>query len=121
MRIVKRHTLGDVERGVATASSAPSWATWWWLALALPVAGLALLLARPELDLQWEHHPSHFWLVLVTAVVNVALAYLTNLVAGRHRDPRLVLVSLAFLASAGFLALHALATPGVLLTQPNAG
>ena len=26
--------------------------------------GLALLLAVPELDLQWEHQPSHFWIVL---------------------------------------------------------
>lgn len=89
--------------------------------LLLPVAGLGLLLARPELDIQWEHHPSHFWLVLATAVVNVALAYLTNIAAGRYRDARLVLVSLAFLSSAGFLGLHALATPGVLLPNPNTG
>ena len=89
--------------------------------LILPIAGLALLLARPELDAQWEHHPSHFWLVLATAVVNMALAYLTNIAAGRYRDARLVLVSLAFLSSAGFLGLHALATPGVLLPHPNTG
>jgi adenylate cyclase len=94
---------------------------WWALLLALPVLGLGLLLVRPELDVQWEHHPSHFWLVLVTAVVNVALAYVTNLAAGRYRDARLLLVSLAFLASAGFLGLHALATPGVLLPRPNFG
>lgn len=87
----------------------------------LPLVGLALLLARPELDLEWEHHPSHFWLVLAAAAVNVVLAYVTNLAAGRHRDARLVLISLAFLASAGFLGLHALATPGVLLTDPNVG
>jgi adenylate cyclase len=80
-----------------------------------------MLLARPELDVEWEHHPSHFWLVLVTAAINVALAYVTNLAAGRYRDARLVLVSLAFLASAGFLGLHALATPAVLLPKPNAG
>jgi len=89
--------------------------------LALPVVGLVLLLARPDLDFHWEHHPSHFWLVLVTAGVNVAMAYLTNVVASRHRDPRLVLISTAFFASAGFLGLHALATPGVLLSEPNAG
>jgi adenylate cyclase len=87
----------------------------------LPLLGLGLLIARPELDLQWEHHPSHFWLVLVTAIVNVALAYLTNEAANRRADARLALVSLSFLASAGFLALHALATPGVLLPAPNAG
>lgn len=100
-------------------SPTPPWAL--AVLLALPLFGLALLLGRPELDVQWEHHPSHFWLVLLTAAVNVALAYLTNLAAGRYRDARLLLVSLAFLASAGFLGLHALATPGVLLTHPNTG
>lgn len=94
---------------------------WWWIAFALPLAGLALLLARPELDLHWEHHPSHFWLVLITAAINVALAYVTNVVAGRQGDARLVLISLAFFASAGFLGLHALATPGVLLEASNTG
>jgi class 3 adenylate cyclase len=93
----------------------------WPLLLALPLAGLAILIARPELDLEWQHQPSHFWIVLVTAIGNVALAYLTNVAAGRHRDARLVLVSLGFLSSAGFLGLHALATPGVLLTGSNAG
>jgi adenylate cyclase len=107
----------DVQGG--TAIVRPAWIV--VLAALLPLAGLALLLARPELDLEWEHHPSHFWLVLVTASVNVALAYVTNVAAGRYRDARLVLISLAFLASAGFLGLHALATPGVLLERPNAG
>jgi len=100
-------------------SPAASWA--WSILLVLPVLGLVLLLLRPELDVQWEHHPSHFWLVLGTAAVNVALAYFTNLAASRYRDARLILVSLAFMASAGFLGLHALATPGVLLAQPNTG
>jgi class 3 adenylate cyclase len=57
--------------------------------------------------------------VLVAALVNVALAFATSQVV--RRDARLVLVSLAFLVSAGFLALHALATPGVLLAGPNGG
>ena len=91
------------------------------LVLLLPLVGLALLLARPELDMEWEHHPSHFWIVLVAAAVNVALAYVTNVAAGRYRDARLILISLAFLSTAGFLGLHALATPGVLLDSPNLG
>ncbi len=91
------------------------------VAIVIPLAGLWLLLAQPSFDLHWEHHPSHFWLVLITAGVNVILAYLTNTAAARFRDARLVLISLAFLSSAGFLGLHALATPGVLLEQPNAG
>src|SRR5437762_10370426 len=93
----------------------------WLIALLLPVAALAAVLLSPPLDAQWEHHPSHFWLVLLTAGVNVVLAYLTNLAAGRYRDARVLLVSFAFLASAGFLGLHALATPGVLLPGSNVG
>ena len=93
----------------------------WLLLLVLPVVGLVLLLGEPRLDLQWEHHPSHFWLVLATAIVSVALAYVTSVVAGRQRDARLVLISLAFFSAAGFLGLHALATPGVLLAGSNKG
>jgi adenylate cyclase len=100
-------------------AGAPGWPV--AAALALPVLGLALLLARPELDVRWEHQPSHFWLVLLTAALSVGLALLTNEAAARHADARAVLVSLAFLLSAGFLGLHALATPGVLLPESNTG
>jgi len=89
--------------------------------LAVPLLGLFLLLWRPELDLRWEHHPAHFWLVLITAVLSAVLAYATGEAAGRRGDARLLYVSLAFLSSAGFLALHALATPGVLLGKGNTG
>jgi len=89
--------------------------------LALPLVGLAILLAAPETDVHWEHHPSHFWLVLVTAALNAVLAYATGVAARRRGDRRVHLVSLSFLAASGFLALHALATPGVLLDKPNLG
>jgi adenylate cyclase len=91
------------------------------LVLLIPLAGLVLLLQSPTLDVHWEHHPSHFWLVLVTAVLSAVLAYATGQAACRRGDPRVLLVSLAFLSAAGFLALHALATPKVLLDTPNAG
>ena len=92
------------------------------LVLILPLLGLAVLIVQPELlDMTLEHHPAHFWIVLVAAAVNVVLAYVTNLAAGRFQDARLTLISLAFLSSAGFLGLHALATPGVLLDSPNIG
>jgi adenylate cyclase len=93
----------------------------WIAALALPLAGLALLLAAPDADVQWEHHPSHFWLVLAAGFTSAALAFTTSGVALRRADARLYLVSLAFLSAAGFLGLHALATPGVLLDGPNQG
>lgn len=89
--------------------------------LALPLAGLGLLLAVPSMDVQWEHHPSHFLLVLAVALINVALALVASEAAHRRADARLFLVSLALITSSGFLALHALATPGVLLDHPNSG
>ena len=91
------------------------------IALALPLAGLLLLLIRPELDLQWQHNPTHFWLVIVVSGLAVLLGLVMGEAARKRRDVRVFLVSLAFISSAGFLALHALATPGVLLAGPNAG
>ena len=93
----------------------------WIAALAIPVLGLVLLLAAPDADVQWEHHPSHFWLVLAAGVTSAALAFSTSGVALRRSDARLYLGSLAFLSAAGFLGLHALSTPGVLLDGPNQG
>jgi class 3 adenylate cyclase len=107
-------------RAGATAAGAPP-PPLWGLALALPLAGLVLVLAAPGADVIWEHHPSHFWLVLSTAAVSTTLAFATSATALRRADARLFLISLSFLAAAGFLTLHALATPGVLLDGPNAG
>jgi class 3 adenylate cyclase len=89
--------------------------------LALPLVGLAILLAASDADVHWQHQPSHFWLVLLTAGLNAALAYGTGVAARRRGDRRVHLVSLSFLAASGFLAMHALATPGVLLDKPNLG
>jgi len=91
------------------------------LALLVPVAGLLLLMAQPSLDGRWQHQPAHFWLVLAAGGLNAALAYATSATARRRGDARVFLVSIAFLVAAGFLGLHALATPRVLLDQPNAG
>jgi len=95
----------------------------WLLAvlLVVPLAGLSLLLAVPDIDVEWEHHPSHFLLVLVVALINVGLAIVTSEAAHRRADARLFLVSLALITSSGFLGLHALATPEVLLGEPNSG
>jgi adenylate cyclase len=93
----------------------------WTAAVALPLAGLALLLSVPNADVLWEHHPSHFWLVLFVALVSAAVGFAMGEDAQRRADLRVALVGLAFLAAAGFLALHALATPGVLLEGKNAG
>jgi adenylate cyclase len=94
-----------------------------WMAVvfaALPLALLALFLIVSGADIQWENHVAHFWLVLAAALVTLGLGYAVSETARRRRDARLFLISLAFMASFGFLALHALATPEVLLGK-NAG
>ncbi len=93
----------------------------WSLHLGAPLAGLWLLLARPHLDVLLHHNPGHFWLVLGVALVNVAMGLWMRSAASRRRDARLFLVSLAFLSSAGFLAVHALLTPGVLVDSATIG
>ena len=93
----------------------------WLVVVVAPLALLALLLARPATDESWENHPAHFWLVLGAALLATALAWAVSVAARRRQDARLLLISLAFVASSGFLGLHALATPGVLLAGPNAG
>jgi adenylate cyclase len=60
----------------------------WIAVLALPLAALGLLAAAPDLDLRWEHHPSHFWLVLTVAGVNVALGLVASEAAARRDDDR---------------------------------
>ncbi len=89
--------------------------------LLIPVAGLALLLAAPELDVMYHYDPMHFWIVLLAALLNVGLGLLTSEIARRQSDARLFLVSMALLTGAAFLGLHALATPGILLPGSNKG
>ena len=88
---------------------------WPGVALLLGAGMLVLLLLHPGIDESWENHPAHFWLVLGAASLSVGLGYTVGVAARRRRDARLLLVSLGFVSAAGFLGLHALATPGVLL------
>jgi class 3 adenylate cyclase len=95
----------------------------WLVHVALPLAGLWVLTRRPQVDhdLMWQHQGPHFWLVLVTALISSALAIKAALEARRHDDARLFLVGLSFLIAAGFLGLHALGTPTVLIDVSNSG
>jgi class 3 adenylate cyclase len=86
-----------------------------------PLGVLWLLIARPRFDSLWEQHQAHFWLVSSVALVNTVIGFRMSEEARRRADARLFLVALAFLCSAGFLGLHALATPNVIVTGKNAG
>jgi adenylate cyclase len=93
----------------------------WTIALLIPLAGFFVLLAQSGWDGHWENHKAHFWLVFGVALVNAALGFVMSEAARRRGDARVFLVGLVFLTTGGFLALHALATPGVLLDGKNTG
>ena len=88
---------------------------------AVPLVVLGILLSAPDLDGHWENNSAHFWIVLIAGLASTSLGYAVREAALRRHDARLFLVSLGFIASAGFLALHALATPGVVVGGKNAG
>src|SRR5215468_1373652 len=60
----------------------------WLFHLALPLAGLWLLLGEPSTDLVWHDAVSHFWLVVVVALVNVVLGARMATAAHRRSDAR---------------------------------
>ncbi len=88
---------------------------------AIPLVVLAVVAANPELDKFWEDDRVHFWLVGGIGVAALAIALSVSEAARQRGDARLFLVSLAFMASAGFLGLHALATPHVLIDRATGG
>ena len=94
----------------------------WILAglLMIPLAGLVLL-AVPELDVRWEHHPSHFWLVLSVALVNMVLGLLTSEAASQRGDSRLFLVLARVALERRVPGAARARHPGRLLEGPNAG
>ena len=93
----------------------------WILAAALPLVGLVSLLLRDQLDLDWSNHAVHFSLFLTVGVGVFVLAYAAGEAANRRGDARVLLISLAFLATGGFLSLHAVGTTGILFAHEYAG
>jgi class 3 adenylate cyclase len=93
----------------------------WVLAAALPLAGLVSLLLRSRLDPNYDNHKVHFVLFVGVGAVVTVLAYLAGEAATRRGDARVLLMSLAFLLTGGFLALHAVGTPGILFTREHSG
>jgi len=87
-------------------------------ALAVCAAGVALPAATLILVGRHEAHPGsnlHFWGVGFTAIAATAAAIALTIVGARRSDARTVLVGTAFSVMAALLALHGLATPGMIV------
>jgi adenylate cyclase len=93
----------------------------WVLAALLPLIGLVSLLLRSQLDPNYDNPKVHFVLFVGVGFVVSTLGYVAGEAATRRGDARVLLMSLAFLATGGFLALHALGTPGILFTTAHSG
>ena len=91
------------------------------LAALLPLIGLVSLLLRSELDPHIENYRAHFVVFGFVGGVAFILGYAAGEAANRRGDARVLLLSLAFMATGGFLGLHALGTQQVLFTKEYAG
>ncbi len=91
------------------------------VALILPLIGLVSLFLRRALDPTWDSGRLHFVLFLAVGGGAFVLAYLAGQAAERRGDARVFLLSLAFLVTGGFLGVHAVGTPGVLLNNDLPG
>jgi adenylate cyclase len=91
------------------------------LAALLPLVGLVSLLLRSELDPHVENYRAHFVVFGFVGGVAFILGYAAGEAANRRGDARVLLLSLAFMATGGFLGLHALGTPQVLFTKEYGG
>ena len=91
------------------------------VAAALPLVGLISLLLRSQLDPHIENYPLHFVIFGVVGAVAFGLGYAAGEAANRRGDARVLLLSLAFMATGGFLWLHALGTPTILFSKEHAG
>jgi adenylate cyclase len=110
--------LGVVERDRARSAAV---ALVWLTAAALPLIGLASLLLRKQLDPHFENYRAHFVIFGAVGGLAFVLGYTAGEAANRRGDARVLLLSLAFMATGGFLGLHALGTNGVLFTKEHGG
>src|SRR4051812_17132518 len=106
-----RRSRGPRARGVAAGT----------VVFALPLVGLISLLLRSQLDPHFENYRIHFVVFGLTGGVAFALGFAAGEAAELRGDARVLLLSLAFMATGGFMLLHAVGTHEVLFTHQHAG
>jgi len=84
------------------------------LALALPLLALVFLLRRDFTGVQWTNAGLHFTFYLVAAGTAASLSLMAWGAARRRGDARVLLISLGFLATSGFIGIQAAGTQAML-------
>ena len=85
------------------------------VAFCLPLIGLLSLLQIDYEDWVWTNAPLHFALFLTVGATAASLSLVTGEAARRRGDARVLLLSVGFLSTSGYMALHAVGTAGVLV------
>ncbi|MGY1780700.1 adenylate/guanylate cyclase domain-containing protein [Geodermatophilus sp. SYSU D01036] len=109
-----RTTPGTLTHLIAVHGRRPTVAAMVLVALTLPLAGLVFLLRSDFEGLYWSGPALHFSVFLTVGGVAASLSLVAGEAARRRGDARVLLLSLAFLATSGFMALHAIGTQHVL-------
>lgn len=87
-----------------------------WIALALlPAAGYVWLRLHADVEPTTVAPDEHFFVVSLALLLCLAVSVTGVRSALRSQSPRTFLVSLGSLSTAGFLSVHALATPGFVI------
>jgi class 3 adenylate cyclase len=90
-------------------------------ACALPLVGLISLLLRKQLDPHIENYSAHFLIFGLTGGLAFGLGFAAGEAAERRSDARVLLLSLAFMTTGGFMLLHAVGTHHVLFEGEHPG
>lgn len=90
-------------------------------AFALPLIGLISLILREQLDPHIQNYSAHFLIFGLTGAVAFGLGFAAGEAAERRMDARVLLLSLAFMATGGFMLLHAVGTHQVLFAAEHPG
>jgi class 3 adenylate cyclase len=90
-------------------------------ACALPLVGLISLLLRKQLDPHIENYSAHFLIFGLTGGLAFGLGFAAGEAAERRSDARVLLLSLAFMTTGGFMLLHAVGTHNVLFAHEHPG
>ncbi|MGN6799267.1 MAG: hypothetical protein ACTHKS_14105, partial [Gaiellaceae bacterium] len=91
------------------------------LACALPLVGLISLLLRKQLDPHIENYSLHFLIFGLAGGIAFGLGFAAGEAAERRADARVLLLSLAFMTTGGFMLLHAVGTHNVLFAHEHPG
>src|SRR5438105_1970781 len=91
------------------------------LAFALPLVGLLSLILRSQLDPHFENYAAHFTVFGLAGGIAFGLGFAAGEAAERRSDARVLLLSLAFMATGGFMLMHAVGTHHVLFAHEHAG